>query len=285
MVGTRSAVFAPLPSVGLIVVDEEHDASYKQDESPRYHGRDVAIMRGKARRSPSSCSGRRDAVPGELPPRGQRPLPAFHPCRNASGAAPSPTCASSTCATSSRRSGPDVVLSAPLAEAIDRRLADREQALVLLNRRGFAASLLCRGCGHTLECPDCSVSLTFHRAAGRARCHYCGYSRARPAACPRCSATVLEHVGFGTELGAGGARAAVAGRPRRPARPRHGSAAGRGGTPAPAGGAPRAGCPRRHPDGGEGARLPRRHPGGRGVGGHRSRGGGLPGGGSAPSSC
>ena len=197
VVGTRSAVFAPLPSVGLIVVDEEHDASYKQDESPRYHGRDVAVMRGKrdgalvllgsatpsleSFRHADSGRYRRFTLPERI---GSRPLPDVRivDMRDELAA-----------------HGPDVVLSAPLAEAIDRRLAAREQALVLLNRRGFAASLLCRGCGHTLECPDCSVSLTFHRAAGRARCHYCGYSRARPAACPRCSGTVLEHVGFGTE--------------------------------------------------------------------------------------
>ncbi len=197
VVGTRSAVFAPLPSAGLIVVDEEHDASYKQDESPRYHGRDVAIMRGKRGgalvvlgSATPSLESYRHADTGRyrrltLPDRiGGRPLPAVRVVDMRDELA---------------ARGPDVVLSAPLAEAIDGRLATREQALVLLNRRGFAASLLCRGCGHTVECPDCSVSLTFHRAAGRARCHYCGYSRARPAACPRCSGTVIEHVGFGTE--------------------------------------------------------------------------------------
>ena len=197
VVGTRSAVFAPLPSLGLIVVDEEHDASYKQDESPRYHGRDVAIMRAKRSdalvllgsatpslesfRHAGSGRYRRLTLPRRI---GSRPLPAVRIVDMREEFA---------------SHGPDVVLSAPLAEALDERLARREQALVLLNRRGFAASLLCRGCGHTPECPDCSVTLTFHRAAGRARCHYCGYSRASPAACPKCAGTVLEHVGLGTE--------------------------------------------------------------------------------------
>ena len=197
VVGTRSAVFAPLPSVGLIVVDEEHDGSYKQDESPRYHGRDVAIMRAKrggalvllGSATPSlesyrhACAGRyrRLALPQRVR---SRPLPAVRVVDMREELA-------------SR--GPDVVLSTALAEAVDERLGRGEQALVLLNRRGFAASLLCRGCGHTLECPDCSVSLTFHRAVGRARCHYCGYSRVRPAGCPVCSGAFLEHVGFGTE--------------------------------------------------------------------------------------
>ena len=197
VVGTRSAVFAPLPSTGLIVVDEEHDASYKQDENPRYHGRDVAVMRGKRDgalvvlgSATPSLESFRHADGGRyrrftLPQRiGSRPLPAVRVVDMREELA---------------AHGADVVVSSALAEAIDARLERREQTLVLLNRRGFAASLLCRGCGHTLECPDCSVSLTFHRAAGRARCHYCGYSRSRPAACPRCSGTVLEHVGFGTE--------------------------------------------------------------------------------------
>ena len=197
VVGTRSAVFAPLPTVGLIVVDEEHDGSYKQDESPRYHGRDVAIMRAKrggalvllGSATPSletyrhACTGRYRRL--TLPQRVRnRPLP---PVRIVDMRA------------EFAARGSDVVLSTALAEALDERLRRREQALVLLNRRGFAASLLCRGCGHTLECPDCSVSLTFHRAIGRVRCHYCGYSRVRPAACPMCAGTFLEHVGFGTE--------------------------------------------------------------------------------------
>ena len=197
VVGTRSAVFAPLPSVGLIVVDEEHDASYKQDDSPRYHGRDVAVMRAKRSEAlvllgsatPSmesyrhTCSGRyrRLALPSRIL---SRPLPAVRIVDMREELA---------------SHGPDVVLSTALAEALEGRLARREQALVLLNRRGFAASLLCRQCGQSLECPDCSVSLTFHRAVGRARCHFCGYSRASPSACPMCSGTVLEHVGFGTE--------------------------------------------------------------------------------------
>ena len=197
VVGTRSAVFAPLPSVGLIVVDEEHDGSYKQDESPRYHGRDVAIMRAKRGgalvvlgSATPSLESYRHASAGRyrrltLPQRVQsRPLPTVRVVDMREELA-------------SR--GPDVVLSTALAEAVDERLGRREQALVLLNRRGFAASLLCRGCGHTPECPDCSVSLTFHRAVGRVRCHYCGHSRARPAGCPMCSGTFLEHVGFGTE--------------------------------------------------------------------------------------
>ena len=197
VVGTRSAVFAPLPSVGLIAVDEEHDGSYKQEESPRYHGRDVAIMRAKrcgalvvlGSATPSLESYRHGSSQRyrvlTLPQRVQRrPLPAVRiiDMREEFAA-----------------HGPDVVLSRPLAEALEARLTRREQALVLLNRRGFATAVFCRQCGRSLECPNCSVSLTFHRSANRARCHYCGYSRARPATCPDCAGSYLEQVGYGTE--------------------------------------------------------------------------------------
>ena len=197
VVGTRSAVFAPLPSVGLIVVDEEHDASYKQEESPRYHGRDVGIMRAKRcgalvvlGSATPSLESYRHATTGRyrrltLPRRVRsRPLPAVRIVDMREELA---------------ADGPDVVLSRPLIAGLDARLTRGEQALVLLNRRGFANAVFCRQCGRSLECPHCSVSLTFHRAAGQARCHYCGYARARPASCPECAGTYLEQIGFGTE--------------------------------------------------------------------------------------
>ncbi len=197
VVGTRSAVFAPLPAVGLIVVDEEHDASYKQEESPRYHGRDVAIMRAKRSgalvvlgSATPSLESYRHATSGHyrlftLPERvKRRPLPSVRIVDMREELA---------------AQGVDVVLSRDLTEAIDARLGRGEQALVLLNRRGFATAVFCRQCGRSLECPNCSVSLTFHRAAGQARCHYCGYARARPTSCPECAGSYLEQVGFGTE--------------------------------------------------------------------------------------
>ena len=197
VVGTRSAVFAPLPSVGLIVVDEEHDASYKQEESPRYHGRDVAIMRAKRcsalvvlGSATPSLESYRHATTGRyrlltLPRRVRsRPLPTVRIVDMREELA---------------ADGPDVVLSRPLIAALDARLTRGEQALVLLNRRGFATAVFCRQCGRSLECPHCSVSLTFHRSAGQARCHYCGYARARPTSCPECAGAYLEQIGFGTE--------------------------------------------------------------------------------------
>ena len=197
VVGTRSAVFAPVKRLGLIVVDEEHDGSYKQEESPRYHGRDVAVMRarqtgtlavlGSATPSIESFqnakTGRYQLI--SLSRRVlDRPLADVRivdmRAEYASG-------------------GPDVILSSLLVAALGSRLERGEQAIVLLNRRGFATVMFCRECAHTLECPNCSVSLTVHRAIRRARCHYCNYSMTVPAACVKCSGKYLEQAGFGTE--------------------------------------------------------------------------------------
>jgi primosomal protein N' (replication factor Y) len=197
VVGTRSAVFAPIGALGLVIVDEEHDGSYKQEETPRYNGRDVAVMRA------------REA--GALAILGSA-TPSMESYQNAQKGR-------YTLVTLERRvldrpladvrivdmreeyaaAGPDVVLSATLCDAVRETLSRSEQAIVLLNRRGFASSVFCRQCTSTLECPNCSLSLTVHRAAHRARCHYCNYSMALPKVCRNCSGKYIELVGFGTE--------------------------------------------------------------------------------------
>ena len=199
VVGTRSAVFAPLPRLGVIVVDEEHDSSYKQDESPRYNGRDVAIVRAQRAgalvvlgSATPSMESYHHAITGKyehivLERRVlDRPLAAVTvvDMRDEYAAA-----------------GPDVVLSRALTEAIGVRLERREQALVLLNRRGFATAVFCRQCAGTVDCPNCSVSLVVHGEGPsmRARCHYCNYSTRVPSKCPLCAAPYMEQSGFGTE--------------------------------------------------------------------------------------
>jgi primosomal protein N' (replication factor Y) len=198
VVGTRSAVFAPLGALGLVVVDEEHDGSYKQEESPRYHGRDVAVVRARREgalvvlgSATPSMETYRHALNGRyerlvLARRVlDRPLAAVRIVNMREEYA---------------AQGPDVVFSEALRAAIDGRLAREEQVLVLLNRRGFATAVLCRQCGNTIDCPNCSVSLTVHgRQARRARCHYCNYSTQVPTTCPACAAPYLEDVGIGTE--------------------------------------------------------------------------------------
>ena len=199
VVGTRSAVFAPLPHIGLIVVDEEHDSSYKQDESPRYNGRDVAIVRaqqadalvllGSATPSMESyhhaTSGKYEHIVLERRVL-DRPLAAVTvvDMRQEYEAL-----------------GPDVVLSRTLADAIGARIARREQALVLLNRRGFSTAVFCRQCAGAVDCPNCSVSLVVHGSgpSRRARCHYCNYAARVPTKCPVCAAPYMEQSGFGTE--------------------------------------------------------------------------------------
>jgi len=199
VVGTRSAVFAPLEQVGLIVVDEEHDGSYKQEESPRYNGRDVAIVRGRQAgalvvlgSATPSMESYHNAVTGKyerivLERRVlDRPLAAVTVVDMREEYAVE---------------GPDVILSRALRDGIRARVARGEQALVLLNRRGFATAVFCRQCAGTLDCPNCSVSLVVHGDghARRARCHYCNYTARVPTACPLCAGPYLEQAGFGTE--------------------------------------------------------------------------------------
>ncbi|MFN8057830.1 MAG: primosomal protein N' [Vicinamibacterales bacterium] len=197
VVGTRSAVFAPLRAVGLIVVDEEHDTSYKQEETPRYHARDVALVRAQRAgalvilgSATPSLESYQNAVTGryrlvELRRRVQdRPMASVHVVDMRAEYA---------------ERGPDVVLSSALAAALRARMAAGEQAVVLLNRRGFATTILCRRCGETVECPQCSVALTVHKGARRARCHYCDHAVPLPEACPSCGGLVIEYEGIGTE--------------------------------------------------------------------------------------
>jgi primosomal protein N' (replication factor Y) len=212
VIGTRSAVFAPLARPGLVIVDEEHDSSYKQDEVPRYHGRDVAIMRASRAgalvvlgSATPSMESYQNAVSGKytrlvLGRRVlDRPLASVRVVNMRDEYA---------------AEGPDVVISRELAAAIEDRLSRREQVVVLLNRRGYSTAVVCRQCGDTFDCPNCSISLTVHRVrpanpakAGlrdevhqwRARCHYCNYSLMVPKRCRKCAAPYLEHTGFGTE--------------------------------------------------------------------------------------
>ena len=197
VVGTRSAIFTPLANLGLIVVDEEHDGSYKQEESPRYHGRDVAVVR-------ASTAGALVVLGSATPS-----LESYHNARNGRYELltlrrrvldrPMADVSIVDMRAEFAAEGPDVVLSARLRDALGARLDRHEQAIILLNRRGFATVVFCRQCGETLECPNCSVTLTVHKAAGRARCHYCNHSVPLPKVCGKCAGPYLEQLGFGTE--------------------------------------------------------------------------------------
>ncbi|HXY67907.1 MAG TPA: primosomal protein N' [Gemmatimonadales bacterium] len=197
-IGARSALFAPVPRLGAIVLDEEHDASYKQGEAPRYHARDVALRRaalagaavvlGTATPSLESWAAAKSGALRlvELPERvGARGLPPVQVV--------------------DLRSAPRVAgsLAVPWSEALDAALRGAlergEQAMVLLNRRGFSRFVQCPSCGRVWDCPNCSIALTYHRAPAALRCHHCAHRESPPAACPDCGAAVHQYRGAGTQ--------------------------------------------------------------------------------------
>jgi primosomal protein N' (replication factor Y) len=197
VVGTRSAAFAPLPALGLVIVDEEHDTSYKQDEAPRYHARDVALVRAQRAgalvvlgSATPSLETYANAVSGKyqlltLTRRvAERPMAQVRVVDMREVYA---------------EAGPDCVLSPELVAAIRHRLLTGQQAVVLLNRRGFATNIVCRQCGGTVECPNCSVTLTVHRSARVAQCHYCDHTIPLPERCGQCKGPYVEYTGVGTE--------------------------------------------------------------------------------------
>jgi primosomal protein N' (replication factor Y) len=197
VVGTRSAVFAPVPNLALIVVDEEHDHSYKQDETPRYHARDVAVMRAKMNgavvvlgSATPSLETYYNAQKGkyklmELSERiEQRPLPEVEIIDMRA---------------EFQRTKKDHVLSQRLVEEIGERLERGEQAMVLLNRRGYSAFVLCRECGETVQCKNCAIAMTYHKRDNRLVCHYCGFVRPAPKTCPKCGSEYVQYLGTGSE--------------------------------------------------------------------------------------
>jgi primosomal protein N' (replication factor Y) len=203
-VGARSAVFAPLPDLGAIVVDEEHEASYKQGESPRYHAREVAIVR--AREAGAVCvlgSATPSLESWENTRTGKYRLLSL-PARVGGGALPRVdvvdlrTNARAPQMTAAERQVRGV-LSEPLERALAGRIAKGEQSILLLNRRGFASFVQCSACEWVATCPDCSISLTLHRSPERLVCHYCRRQEAPTDTCPQCGALTLRQRGLGTQ--------------------------------------------------------------------------------------
>ncbi len=197
VVGTRSSVFAPVRNLGLILVDEEHDGSYKQEEVPRYHGRDVAIMRAQAAgacvvlgSATPSLESRYNVEKGkyrllELPERiEQRPLPKVELV---------------DMRVEFLETRQQAIFSRRLLEAIRERLESGEQTMLLLNRRGFSSFVACRACGERVQCVNCSVTLTYHKRDRRMLCHYCGYAERVPTACPKCASEHIYFLGTGSE--------------------------------------------------------------------------------------
>jgi primosomal protein N' (replication factor Y) len=194
VVGARSAVFAPLPNLGLIVVDEEHDSAYKQEDAPRYNGRDVAVYRARLERAvillgsaTPSMESRQNAIKGRyewlrLRTRvGPMGLARVHIIDR------------------KKQKAPTAILTPPLIDAMAERLNRKEQTVLLLNRRGYATSLVCRECGASAQCPHCSVAFVLHRRGEQAQCHYCGLMKATPTRCNVCRGDYLRLQGYGTQ--------------------------------------------------------------------------------------
>ncbi|MGB6133039.1 MAG: primosomal protein N' [Acidobacteriaceae bacterium] len=206
VVGTRSAIFAPVDDLGLVIVDEEHDSSYKQESMPRYHARDVAVMRARSAKAvvvlgsatPSLESWQNVATGKyrriEMRERvQQRPLPEVRLVDMRQ---------------EFQQTGQEQLFSRALIEETQATLDRGEQAMILLNRRGYSFVVICRACGEKLECENCSIALTYHkagedgRAAGRRlECHYCGYKKTVPQRCPKCESEYLYFLGAGSQQG------------------------------------------------------------------------------------
>lgn len=206
VVGARSAVFAPLPDLGLIVVDEEHEAAYKQEESPRYHGRDVAVMRARLEGVPVVLGSATPSLESQWNVAKGKYSALSLPTRVAERALPRVEVIDRRALI---RAGSDPILTPPLLQALEQRLARGEQSLLLLNRRGYATSLVCRECGEQAGCPNCSVALVLHQGGREAQCHYCGYQAHTPRACLGCKGEYLRLTGYGTEKVIEAVRAAL----------------------------------------------------------------------------
>jgi primosomal protein N' (replication factor Y) len=198
-IGPRSALFTPFQRLGLIVVDEEGDGAYKQEESPRYNARDLAVVRAQSRNIPVVLGSATPSLESrENAARGKYTL-----LRMASRVEARPLPDVETIDLRKERAEKEdkgfVIFSSDLKKAMRETFDAGEQAIILINRRGYAPYLLCRECGHEFRCVDCSVTLTVHRRDGQLICHYCGLRKRIPAACPLCNGEVLQPIGFGTE--------------------------------------------------------------------------------------
>ncbi len=197
VVGTRSAVFAPVENLGLIVVDEEQEASYKQEETPRYHGRDVAVVRAKLEGAVALLGSATPSLESFQNARsGKYQLLQLDSRVENRPLAPVEIVDLREDFKATHHAGP---ISSKLSEAVAARLAEGTQSLILINRRGYSWFVICRSCGAGVQCENCSISLTYHKQRNRLECHYCGFSRRVPESCPKCNSEHIYFFGAGAE--------------------------------------------------------------------------------------
>ena len=195
VVGARSAIFAPLKNIGIIVIDEEHTNTYKQDNNPRYHARDVAMLRGKYHNCPVVLG---SATPSlESFARACKGVYKLLTLTKRAGVSKLPDVKIVDMKEEVRKG--NFILSSVLVEKVEDRLKKNEQVILLLNRRGYSSMLTCRDCGMVIKCPNCDISLTYHKSSNTNRCHYCNYSVKNIAVCPQCGSKNMKDYGLGTE--------------------------------------------------------------------------------------
>jgi len=198
VLGPRSALFAPLANLGLIIMDEEHETSYKQDSSPRYHAKSLVLELGRAHGCPAVLGSATPSVESFAEADGEAATLGLLPLPYRTATAVLPEVRIRDLGEGFRNSRPDL-LTEELAAEIALNLERGEQTILFLNRRAYSPSLICRDCGHRPMCPKCSVSLSFHRGERRLRCHMCGYETRPPETCPECEGTRVQPFGVGTE--------------------------------------------------------------------------------------
>ena len=213
VVGTRSAVFAPMQRLGLVIVDEEHDSSYKQEETPRYHGRDVAVMRAKLNGSGEGCC----VVLGSATPsleswsNAERGRYALIEMKQRVMGRPLPEVELIDMREEFQAVGREEIFSRPLVAETQAALDRGEQVILLLNRRGYSFVVMCRSCGEKIDCENCAISMNYHKPVtsedglaqpgSRLECHYCGFRRGVPKTCPKCGSEHLYFMGAGSQQG------------------------------------------------------------------------------------
>lgn len=195
VIGTRSAIFAPLKNIGIIVIDEEQSTSYKQDCNPRYHARDVAIWRGKWHKCPIVLG---SATPSlESFARAGNGVYRLVTMLKRAGSAKLPVVTVVDMKKEAKRG--NFILSERLVQNMKDVIAKGKQVMLLLNRRGYSSAFICRDCSHTEKCPNCDITLTYHKSSNRFSCHYCGFSKVRDGICSKCGSDNVMDYGIGTE--------------------------------------------------------------------------------------
>lgn len=196
VVGARSAIFAPFENLGIIIIDEEHETSYKQEENPRYHAKDVAIRRGQIHQCPVILG---SATPSlESYARAQKNVYQLLPLKQRINARKLPS-VDIIDMREELRNGNRSMFSITLLDKLKNRIEKGEQSVLFLNRRGFSTFVMCRDCGYVLNCPHCDISLTYHKRDYKLKCHYCGYESHLPSTCPECTSEHIRFFGTGTQ--------------------------------------------------------------------------------------